>query len=1554
VKTTFNPTRLLLEVLLLVASAEIIVMQLLPLLAPGLDALGQGLIDVALLMLLSGPAIYWRFMTALKGSSARPLAMASGKSGQAVLLTAIVQICGLLLTAGGVIWQNNNLEGFSKARFEQGAERTEIEVVRRLNQSVYGLKGARGAIAATPDFKRQAFRAYVESRDLPTEFPGIRGFGLIERVRRTQVPRFVARERADGAPDFAVHGGGTAPDLYVVKFVEPIASNRAALGFDMGQDANRRAAVEYAIATGQPTLLTGIELLQDAKRSPGLLFLLPVYRKGSAAPSTEQRQRDLLGILYAPIVASELLGSVSAATDSLIDFELFDGTEANPKALIFDADGIPASASPVKRNSRFTQRKFVVDKVINVGSRVLTLRIDSTPRFEAAQDRSSLLIIGLGGTLVSFLMAISVWLLAVGRQRAQALASSMTAELDRMAQVVQHTDNAVTIMDREMRIVWVNRGFSQITGYSMEEALGHTPGELLSSGKSDPLAIQTLLEGARDGNSCRVELINRAKDGHEYWADTEVQPTLDAQGRLAGFMEIGTDVTQQHISAERLRQSEATFSAAFQDAASGMGFLSPKGQWLRANPALCEFLGYTELELHELTLRETNHPDEWDTDALQIRRLLEGEIAVYQRAKRYVHRDGHVLWGLASISVVRSDEGKPQFVISQIVDITARKRAEEALGLSNALMEESQAVAKVGGWERNLISGNLYWTRETHRILETDPDAFDPTVDDGLEFYLPESRERLHAALQAAREQGQGFDMEVQTYTAHGRLLDVRTTCSATMEEGRVVRLSGIFQDITERKQYELSLKDAREKAEQATQGKAQFLANMSHEIRTPMNAILGMVRLLQNTELSSRQRDYAAKTESAGKSLLGLINDILDFSKVEAGKMRLDPQPFALEQLMRDLSVILSSNVGASQVEVLYDIDPALPEVLIGDSMRLQQVLINLGGNAVKFTAQGQVVLGVHLLQQDAGMAEIAFSVQDSGIGIAPENQAHIFTGFSQAEASTTRKFGGTGLGLSISQRLVDLMGGQLQLHSTLGAGSTFSFTLRLAVQQPGVQAPQPAAVAARRVLVVDHNPVALRILAQMLQSSGWQVEQAHSAEAALALVASRLQVEPFDVVYMGWQLPGMDGWAATARLRQLYAQAACSQPVVVMLSANNREALDQRTQEEQALLSGFLVKPVTAAMLREAALESAAGAGGLRRSRRSGASQRRLQGMRILVVEDNLINQQVAEELLATEGALVSLAANGRLGVEAIAAAQNGKPFDVVLMDIQMPVLDGFAATRIVRQDLLLTDLPIVAMTANASDSDREDCLAVGMTAHVGKPFDLKVLVQMLLKLTGFAVPPESAQAVALPAQRKEMDIPAALARMGGLQPLYQKLALEFISALPGELAQMQRAIAGDVTQCGMLAHTLKGTSSTLGAQALSDAAAALEACCQQAAAQPRLQVVFMQLQAVAASAMSALQQVAPVFKPTSEPALADRYPATLQAGMKELLQLLQDDDLTALERFSTLREALDAVPQTLALPLEAALQDLDLVQALVCCRAVVAWLSQPESTDQPLLAV
>ena len=400
-----------------------------------------------------------------------------------------------------------------------------------------------------------------------------------------------------------------------------------------------------------------------------------------------------------------------------------------------------------------------------------------------------------------------------------------------------------------------------------------------------------------------------------------------------------------------------------------------------------------------------------------------------------------------------------------------------------------------------------------------------------------------------------------------------------------------------------------------------------------------------------------------------------------------------------------------------------------------MKQVLTNLGGNAVKFTSQGEVVVSMKLQKQDAQNVEIGFSVRDTGIGIAPEHQSRVFSVYSQAEVSTTRRFGGTGLGLSISRRLVELMGGELQLESELSVGSRFFFSLTLPIVvdvPPGLVVPVQIVPQTLTALVVDDNPVACDLSVAMLRGEGVQVDCARNGPEAVQIIHDRITagIPAYQVVFLDWKMPGMDGWETARQMRAI--EQAVNQPpaLLIMVTANARDMLSQRTLDEQAMLNGFLAKPVSAAMLLDAVAYAR-----LSDSRVSevGSSQRKLDGMRILVVEDNLVNQQVAEELLTTEGALVSLAANGQLGVEAVAAAH--PQFDVVLMDIQMPVLDGYGATQIIRDELGLTQLPVIAMSANAMASDRAASLAAGMVDHVGKPFDLAQLVTLLRLHAGWS---------------------------------------------------------------------------------------------------------------------------------------------------------------------------------------------------------------------------
>ena len=668
--------------------------------------------------------------------------------------------------------------------------------------------------------------------------------------------------------------------------------------------------------------------------------------------------------------------------------------------------------------------------------------------------------------------------------------------------------------------------------------------------------------------------------------------------------------------------------------------------------------------------------------------------------------------------------------------------------------------------------------------------------------------------------------------------------------------VTAIIRDVSAQVELRESLLRASEAAQAASLSKSQFLANMSHELRTPMNAILGMLTLLRKTELTTRQADYAAKSDGAARALLGLLNEILDFSKIEAGKMTLDPHPFAMDQLLRDLSTILSTSVGEKPVEVLFDIDPLLPRQLVGDAMRLQQILLNLASNAIKFTVQGEVVLSIRVILCTDEVVTLQFSIRDSGIGITPENQARIFSGFTQAESSTTRKYGGTGLGVAISQRFVSLMGGELELESELGKGSRFYFTVTLPVATQADEAERArmrlrAQGSAWRALVIDDNPTAREVLGHLGQSLGWQVDQVESGEKALALVQERAsQGIQYQAIFVDWSMPGMDGWQTSQNIRALQAQNASAAhldkaPLIVMVTSHEREMLSQRSASDQVLLDGFLVKPFTASMLFDAVIDARAGRDHPHPSRTvTQTSERRLDGMRLLLVEDNLNNQQIARELLEDEGAVVQIANNGQEALEAIAAAATTShpAFDVVLMDLQMPVMDGFAATKVIRNDQRQSALPIVAMTANAMASDREACLAAGMNEHVGKPFDLNSLVRVLRRQAQWdEVLSEPARldltitpAVLQAATAGAVDIKSALHRLGGKQDVYRRMLQTFVKEMqrmPEQLQAFAQTHKQTLTQgptpgdAKRMLHTLKGLAATMGAGALAAEAAIAE---------------------------------------------------------------------------------------------------------------------------------
>jgi two-component system, sensor histidine kinase and response regulator len=724
---------------------------------------------------------------------------------------------------------------------------------------------------------------------------------------------------------------------------------------------------------------------------------------------------------------------------------------------------------------------------------------------------------------------------------------------------------------------------------------------------------------------------------------------------------------------------------------------------------------------------------------------------------------------------------------------------------------------------------------------------------------------------------------------------------------------SGVIHDI-ERAREEL--RGAKEVAEEAARMKADFLANMSHEIRTPMNAIIGMAHLALRTQLDARQHDYVTKILTAGQHLLGIINDILDFSKIDSDRMTIESVDFELEHVLASVTDFISERAAAKNLELLVDVDARLPNSLRGDPLRLGQVLTNYASNAIKFTEHGSVVIRVRQAQARESDILLRFEVEDTGIGLEPDQIKKLFQSFSQADTSTTRKYGGTGLGLAISKRLAELMGGHVGVESDPGRGSTFFFTAWLGrgEAQRRTYLPRPD-LRAQRVLVVDDNPLALQTLSQMLRSMTFRVDEATSGEEALvAITRADGGSDPFAVVFLDWRMPGLDG-AETGR--RIAAMSLAARPRRVMVSAHSRE--DMHREADGAGFDGVLLKPVTPSIVFDAVLR-ALGTDTphpetdiTHATHTQTADLGRLEGARVLLVEDNELNQQVALELLGAAGMHVAMAEDGEQGVRRVQDAV----YDVVLMDVQMPVMDGLAATRRIRALPGFGTLPILAMTANAMAGDRERSLDAGMNDHITKPIDPHELFDVLLRwLPERAARSETAlEAPVPPAHAKDApptpdpsqwiyEIPAldaadGLRRVLGRHDAYVGLLRRFAHSQADAVGRMRMSLAaGHETDAERAAHTLKGAAGSVGARQLQHEAGDVESALRRGVAFAELEALLGPLERTLEALVAALVVNLPPDADCPLPSPVDRD--ELRGAVQRLEELLAQDAVEAIDVF------------------------------------------------------
>jgi two-component system, sensor histidine kinase and response regulator len=1000
--------------------------------------------------------------------------------------------------------------------------------------------------------------------------------------------------------------------------------------------------------------------------------------------------------------------------------------------------------------------------------------------------------------------------------------------LDAIRLLVDYNPHAVVLADLQSRIVLAN---------SIAESLfGYDPGEL-------------------DGKPIEILIPQRFHDQHERHRDSfhaDPHTYLMGSGRyLAGVKKSGVefsvevglkrikirdgsfvfcalvDVSQRTQAEETLKHTEALYQSLVDSLPLNVFQKDLEGRVSFANQRYCrsmqrpleELIGKTDFDLFPRELAEKYRRDDF--------RVIESGQSM-EDIEKHRRPNGEISYMQVLKAPVRNAAGEIAGIQGMFWDVTPRIEAEQAMRQSDErfrqLAENIREVfwiTSADGRETVYVSPAYteIWGRPTGELYRR-PLSW-------MDAIHPDDRPRVQQAFARGAKRGD-YDEEYRIQRPDGSLRWIRDRgFPITDEHGDVYRIAGLAEDVTARKEAERQLLAAKEAADSANRAKSDFLANVSHEIRTPMNAIIGMTELVLDTRLSAEQREYLSAVQDSAESLLLLINDILDFSKIEAGKLRLEEYEFGLRDTIAGILKSLAVQAGRKELELVADIRADVPDRVIGDQARLRQVLVNLVGNAIKFTDAGEVVVHADVESRTSDELILHVAVTDTGIGVPESRREHIFEVFEQVDSTMARRYGGTGLGLAISAKLVDLMGGQIWCESELGRGATFHFTTRFRESPRGLERePSHAEITIRHtpVLVVDDNAASRHALDETLRS--WAMLPTAVADADAALRALQDARTPFAIVLIDAHMPQQDGFALVARIQELYGAASA---IVMMLDGGDRAGDVARC--ERAGLDVYLMKPINQSELFDtvvAVLSNGSRPSSLMQPVALPVAPPQMP-LQILLVEDSLYNQKLAAGLLNKRGHTVTIAQNGREALEILPT----QAFDIILMDVQMPEMDGLEATRRIRareaEREMVEPIPIVAMTAQAMAGDRERCLEAGMNDYLVKPIRSQQLFETVEALAAGAVRTAD-DGGGRPADNVggagAMDWSVALSAVEGDRELLREIIAAFLGEWPQLLAELEASVgAGRAPGVQRAAHTIKGAMRTLGAAGLYDLAEKLE---------------------------------------------------------------------------------------------------------------------------------
>jgi PAS domain S-box-containing protein len=1154
-----------------------------------------------------------------------------------------------------------------------------------------------GFFEASDDVTREEWNIFVNKLHIKEFFPGIQGLGYSLVLRENELEKNIKDTRAQGFPSYTIYPEGKR-DLYTsIIYIEPFDHrNQRAFGYDMFSEKYRRYAMSRAIETGLPALSNKVRLVQENGKDvkSGFLLYTPLYKKTFPIETKKQRYDAIQGFVYAVFRTKDFINGAVGDSLEMIDIKMYDGTVKNEDNLLFNSN------SKINTNNSFNNNVN-----IEIDGHSWMFEFTAKDTFIDSQQNIYSLIFTLLGFAITFLLSLLI---------------KKQAEFDVLKDdALLNVSQGVMVTNDNRQIIYVNKAFEDLTGYTKEFSYGQKP-DFLQGKDTDLDSIKFIQESLKELKPFECEILNYKKDGTSFWNRLSVTPILDDKNNIKRYIGIQNDITNKKMIEKDMLFEKNLIENILSNTSAVIALIDMNGVMVKLNEYGKNFVGYTQEEISaEAYFWKKFIPESIRENATKIIEEARKSNLIEKSQNSWISSNGEEKIFEWSNQIIKDSKGNSEYLITVGIDVTKNVIAQEEHKKYQKQLELSAQISGLTFWELNLKTNIFTFNDLFYTFLSTNAHTeggYLINQNDYFKRFIPKkSKQNFLNAIAGAYTKKNDYQdsLEHDIKKRDGELLQVLVNYYVAYDEyGIPNKMYGTKYNLTKQKEKEKILIEAKQKAENASKAKTEFLANMSHEIRTPLNGIIGLTNLMLETQLTDIQRNYLTKSIISSEALLHVINDILDYSKIEVNKIELEHIPFELDKMLHQVSNLFIYEAQNKGIELDCTIDPIIHNDLIGDPFRINQILINLVGNALKFTHKGSIDINVNLIEIKNNKMKLSFNVKDTGIGISKDKQNKLFKDFSQVDASNTRKYGGSGLGLVISQKLANLMGGGITVESIEDSGSTFSFTSVVEYKEKDYGFLSQD-LKNKQVLVVNNHNEIRKNIEKTLEMFDLKTIVCNDAESALKI----LEQKDIDYIITEWELPGEDGIKFARNVDSLYHDKVIK--TIIISSFNKKDNLISAAQKAGIDIEQLLVKPFSSSSLLDILVNNSDV-----KLEENKSSEKLLAKGKVLLVEDNEINQLVAKQNLENFGLEVFTALNGAIAVQ----RAKEEHFDIIFMDLQMPIMDGFEASRKIRE--FTSDIPIIALSAAVMQEDLKMTREAGMNEHLAKPIDIEKLKKVLIK--------------------------------------------------------------------------------------------------------------------------------------------------------------------------------------------------------------------------------